>query len=229
MAEAFICDYVRTPIGRFAGSLSSVRADDLGAVPIRALCERNPAVDWEALDEVTYGCANQAGEDNRNVARMCEWIDRARDAGSDIVVFSEMCVPGYILGDRWEVDALVEDFAAWSDTVREASDGIAVVFGNVAIDRTAIGEDGRIADVRRGVEAGNAKAVRIGAHTIKGAATHFGAQRVVEAAIAMEEFGRDGKIAEAQDALPAFEAEVDALVAAIAEADSIDCDNLGDA
>lgn len=70
MAEAFICDYVRTPIGRFAGSLSSVRADDLGAVPIRALCERNANVDWEAVDEVTFGCANQAGEDNRNVGRM---------------------------------------------------------------------------------------------------------------------------------------------------------------
>ena len=70
MTEAFICDYVRTPIGRFAGALSPVRTDDLGAVPIRALCARNEKVDWDALDEVTYGCANQAGEDNRNVARM---------------------------------------------------------------------------------------------------------------------------------------------------------------
>ncbi len=70
MAEAFICDFVRTPIGRFAGALSSVRADDLGAVPLRALRERNGSVDWEAVDEVTFGCANQAGEDNRNVARM---------------------------------------------------------------------------------------------------------------------------------------------------------------
>jgi acetyl-CoA acyltransferase len=70
MREAYICDYVRTPIGRFGGSLSSVRADDLGAVPIRALMERNGSVDWEAIDDVVYGCANQAGEDNRNVARM---------------------------------------------------------------------------------------------------------------------------------------------------------------
>ena len=70
MAEAFICDFVRTPIGRFAGALSSVRTDDLGSVPLRALCERNADVDWEAADEVTFGCANQAGEDNRNVARM---------------------------------------------------------------------------------------------------------------------------------------------------------------
>ncbi len=71
MAEAFICDYTRTPIGRFGGALSSVRTDDLGAIPLRALFERHPAVDWEAVDDVLYGCANQAGEDNRNVARMC--------------------------------------------------------------------------------------------------------------------------------------------------------------
>ncbi|NTE03857.1 3-oxoadipyl-CoA thiolase, partial [Agrobacterium tumefaciens] len=70
MTEAFICDYIRTPIGRFGGSLSSVRADDLGAIPLKALMERNTAVDWEALGDVIYGCANQAGEDNRNVARM---------------------------------------------------------------------------------------------------------------------------------------------------------------
>ncbi len=70
MAEAFICDYVRTPIGRFGGALSSVRPDDLGAVPLRALMERNKGVDWAAVDEVYFGCANQAGEDNRNVGRM---------------------------------------------------------------------------------------------------------------------------------------------------------------
>ena len=70
MRDAYICDAIRTPIGRYAGSLSSVRADDLGAVPIRALMQRNPSVDWAAVDDVLYGCANQAGEDNRNVARM---------------------------------------------------------------------------------------------------------------------------------------------------------------
>ena len=70
MAEAYICDYIRTPIGRFGGSLSSVRADDLGAAPLKALMERNAAVDWDAVDDVVFGCANQAGEDNRNVARM---------------------------------------------------------------------------------------------------------------------------------------------------------------
>ena len=68
--EVFICDYIRTPIGRFGGALSSVRADDLGAVPLRALMARNTGVDWDAVDDVIFGCANQAGEDNRNVARM---------------------------------------------------------------------------------------------------------------------------------------------------------------
>jgi 3-oxoadipyl-CoA thiolase len=71
MPDAFICDYVRTPIGRFGGALSGVRTDDLGAIPIRALQARNPHLDWASVDEVIYGCANQAGEDNRNVASMC--------------------------------------------------------------------------------------------------------------------------------------------------------------
>jgi acetyl-CoA acyltransferase len=70
MTEAFICDYVRTPIGRFGGALAAVRADDLGAVPLKALLERHPGLDWEAVDDLVLGCANQAGEDNRNVARM---------------------------------------------------------------------------------------------------------------------------------------------------------------
>ncbi|MEA3122814.1 MAG: acetyl-CoA acyltransferase, partial [Paraburkholderia sp.] len=70
MEDAYICDAVRTPFGRYGGALSAVRADDLGALPIKALIERNANVDWAALDDVIYGCANQAGEDNRNVARM---------------------------------------------------------------------------------------------------------------------------------------------------------------
>ncbi len=70
MKQAFICDAIRTPIGRFGGALKDLRADDLGAVPLRALQERNPTVDWSAVSEVLFGCANQAGEDNRNVARM---------------------------------------------------------------------------------------------------------------------------------------------------------------
>ncbi len=70
MTEAFICDAIRTPIGKFGGALASIRADDLAAHPLRALMERNPSVDWEAVEDVIFGCANQAGEDNRNVARM---------------------------------------------------------------------------------------------------------------------------------------------------------------
>ncbi|HLX00629.1 MAG TPA: 3-oxoadipyl-CoA thiolase [Trinickia sp.] len=70
MSDAFICDAIRTPFGRYGGVLKDVRADDLAAVPIKALIDRNPTVDWSALDDIIYGCANQAGEDNRNVARM---------------------------------------------------------------------------------------------------------------------------------------------------------------
>ena len=70
MNEAFICDAIRTPFGRYGGALAAVRADDLAAIPLRALVQRNPSVDWAALDDVIFGCANQAGEDNRNVARM---------------------------------------------------------------------------------------------------------------------------------------------------------------
>ena len=70
MADAFICDGIRTPIGRFAGALAPVRTDDLAAIPIAALIARNPGVDWAAVDDLYMGCANQAGEDNRNLARM---------------------------------------------------------------------------------------------------------------------------------------------------------------
>ncbi|MET0857834.1 MAG: 3-oxoadipyl-CoA thiolase [Telluria sp.] len=70
MNDAFICDAIRTPIGRYGGALKDIRADDLGALPLRELMRRNPGVDWSAIDDIIYGCANQAGEDNRNVARM---------------------------------------------------------------------------------------------------------------------------------------------------------------
>ncbi|MBL8399392.1 MAG: 3-oxoadipyl-CoA thiolase [Candidatus Accumulibacter sp.] len=80
MAEAYICDAVRTPIGRYGGSLAAVRTDDLAALPIRALVERNPGVQWEQIDDVIYGCANQAGEDNRNVARMAALLAGLPDA-----------------------------------------------------------------------------------------------------------------------------------------------------
>src|SRR5579864_2209810 len=70
MPSAYICDAIRTPFGRYGAALSSIRADDLAALPIRSLMSRNPSVDWSKLDDVIYGCANQSGEDNRNVARM---------------------------------------------------------------------------------------------------------------------------------------------------------------
>ena len=70
MNNAFICDAIRTPIGRYGGVFKDVRADDLGAIPLRALMQRNPSVDWSAVGDVIYGCANQAGEDNRNVAHV---------------------------------------------------------------------------------------------------------------------------------------------------------------
>ena len=73
MPEVYICDALRTPFGRFGGALSAVRADDLAALPLKALVERNPSVDWNAVDDVIYGCVNQAGEDSRNVARMAFW------------------------------------------------------------------------------------------------------------------------------------------------------------
>ncbi len=74
MSEAFVCDAIRTPFGRYGGALAQIRADDLAAVPLRALMQRHAQVDWAQLDDVIYGCANQAGEDNRNVARMATLI-----------------------------------------------------------------------------------------------------------------------------------------------------------
>ena len=93
MRDVFICDAVRTPIGRFGGSLAKVRADDLAAAPIKALMERNPKADWGALDEVSYGCANQAGEDNRNVARMALLLAGLPDSVPGMTV-NRLCASG---------------------------------------------------------------------------------------------------------------------------------------
>lgn len=93
MKDAFICDAIRTPIGRFGGSLSSVRADDLGAIPIKALMARNPQVNWQAVDDVYYGCANQAGEDNRNVARMSALL-AGLDTAVPGVTLNRLCGSG---------------------------------------------------------------------------------------------------------------------------------------
>ena len=93
MTEAFICDAARTPIGRYAGALSSVRADDLAAIPIRALIDRNPSVDWAQVDDVILGCANQAGEDNRNLARMAGLL-AGLPHGSGGVTLNRLCGSG---------------------------------------------------------------------------------------------------------------------------------------
>jgi 3-oxoadipyl-CoA thiolase len=93
MREAFICDTARTAIGRYGGALSKVRTDDLAAVPIRALTRRNPKVDWAALDEVVFGCANQAGEDNRNVARMGLLLAGLPDSIPGVTV-NRLCASG---------------------------------------------------------------------------------------------------------------------------------------
>jgi len=93
MTEAFICDYVRTPIGRYAGALSSVRADDLAAIPIKALIDRNPNVDWGDVDDVILGCANQAGEDNRNLARMAGLLAGLPDSSGGVTL-NRLCGSG---------------------------------------------------------------------------------------------------------------------------------------
>jgi 3-oxoadipyl-CoA thiolase len=93
MTEAFICDAVRTPIGRYGGSLAHVRADDLAAIPIRALVERNPGVDWDELDDVILGCANQAGEDNRNLARMAGLLAGLPDKSGGVTL-NRLCGSG---------------------------------------------------------------------------------------------------------------------------------------
>jgi 3-oxoadipyl-CoA thiolase len=93
MSDAYICDAVRTPIGRYAGALSSVRADDLAAIPLRALKDRNAKVDWDALDDIVMGCANQAGEDNRNVARMAALLAGLGEAAPGATV-NRLCGSG---------------------------------------------------------------------------------------------------------------------------------------
>ena len=91
--QAYICDAIRTPIGRYAGALSSIRADDLAAIPIRALIDRNPGVDWGALDDVILGCANQAGEDNRNLARMAGLLAGLPDSSGGVTL-NRLCGSG---------------------------------------------------------------------------------------------------------------------------------------
>ncbi|HEY7246861.1 MAG TPA: beta-ketoacyl synthase N-terminal-like domain-containing protein, partial [Xanthobacteraceae bacterium] len=91
--DVFICDAVRTPIGRYGGALARVRADDLAAVPIRALVKRHPDIDWSELDEVVLGCANQAGEDNRNVARMAALLAGLPESVAGVTL-NRLCASG---------------------------------------------------------------------------------------------------------------------------------------
>ena len=93
MTDAFVCDYVRTPIGRYGGALAHVRADDLAAIPIKALIDRNPGVDWSELDDVILGCANQAGEDNRNLARMAGLLAGLPDSSGGVTL-NRLCGSG---------------------------------------------------------------------------------------------------------------------------------------
>src|SRR5580692_10374328 len=93
MRDAYICDAARTPIGRYGGVLAKVRTDDLAAVPIKALMKRNPKVDWSQVDEVFFGCANQAGEDNRNIARMALLLAGLPDSIPGLTI-NRLCASG---------------------------------------------------------------------------------------------------------------------------------------
>ena len=122
MTDAFICDAVRTPIGRYAGSLSSIRADDLAAIPIKALIERNPDVDWGQLDDVILGCANQAGEDNRNLARMAGLLAGLPDSSGGVTL-NRLCGSG--------LDAV----AMAARSIRSGEDGLIIAGGSESMSR----------------------------------------------------------------------------------------------
>ena len=122
MPDAYICDAVRTPIGRYGGALSSVRADDLAAVPIRALIERNPDVDWGQLDDVILGCANQAGEDNRNLARMAGLLAGLPDSSGGVTL-NRLCGSG--------LDAV----AMAARSIRSGEDGMIIAGGSESMSR----------------------------------------------------------------------------------------------
>ena len=122
MPDAFICDAVRTPIGRYGGALSSIRADDLAAIPIRALMTRNPDVDWGQLDDVILGCANQAGEDNRNLARMAGLLAGLPDSSGGVTL-NRLCGSG--------LDAV----AMAARSIRSGEDGLIVAGGSESMSR----------------------------------------------------------------------------------------------
>jgi len=122
LTDAFICDAIRTPIGRYGGSLSSVRADDLAAIPIRALVERNPGVDWGQLDDVILGCANQAGEDNRNLARMAGLLAGLPDSSGGVTL-NRLCGSG--------LDAV----AMAARSIRSGEDALIIAGGSESMSR----------------------------------------------------------------------------------------------
>jgi 3-oxoadipyl-CoA thiolase len=122
MTDAFICDAIRTPIGRYGGALSSIRADDLAAIPIKALIERNPDVDWGQLDDVILGCANQAGEDNRNLARMAGLLAGLPDSSGGVTL-NRLCGSG--------LDAVAQ--AARS--IRSGEDALIIAGGSESMSR----------------------------------------------------------------------------------------------
>ncbi len=148
MRDVFICDAIRTPIGRFGGALAGVRADDLAAVPLKALIERNPSVQWDQVDEVFFGCANQAGEDNRNVARMALLLAGLPDSIPGVTL-NRLCASG--------MDAIGTAFRAIASGEME----LAIAGGVESMSRAPFvmgkAESGysRNMKLRRGLHAGN--------------------------------------------------------------------------
>ena len=122
MPDAFICDAIRTPIGRYGGALSSIRADDLAAIPIRALIARNPSVEWDQLDDVILGCANQAGEDNRNLARMAGLLAGLPDSSGGVTL-NRLCGSG--------LDAV----AMAARAIRSGEDDLIIAGGSESMSR----------------------------------------------------------------------------------------------
>jgi len=186
VAEAFICDAVRTPIGRYAGALSSVRADDLGAVPIAALLERHTGLDPAAIDDVVYGCANQAGEDNRNVARMSALL-AGLPASVPAVTVNRLCGSG------------MNAIGNVADAIRSGGVGLAIAGGVESMSRapfvmakqtSAFGRNAEIYDTTLGWRFVNRKleeqyGIDSMAETAENVADEFGVSREDQDAFAL--------------------------------------------
>ena len=191
MAEAFICDAVRTPIGRYAGALSSVRADDLGAVPIAALLERHTGLDPAAIDDVVYGCANQAGEDNRNVARMSALL-AGLPASVPAVTVNRLCGSG------------MNAIGNVADAIRSGGVGLAIAGGVESMSRapfvmakqtSAFGRNAEIYDTTLGWRFVNRKleeqyGIDSMAETAENVADEFGVSREDQDAFAFRSQAR---------------------------------------